>query len=151
MDIARPTGTDHVQDSRGVAIADLDRDGRLDLVIGNNNAAPAIYMNRFTRTGNWVEFKLVGTSSNRDAIGARVQVHLAGRTLTRQVEAGSGYASAAMLPVHVGLGNATSIEAVTIHWPSGFVQRIEGDQVSLNRRIRIEEKMSKIATVTPSQ
>lgn len=143
MDVARPTGSDCVKDSRGVAIADLDGDGRLDLVINNNNETPAIYLNNLRQSGNSVVLHLVGTRSNRDAIGAQVRLSAGGKTMTRQVEAGSGYASEGMLPVHFGLGAADRIDAVEIRWPSGLVQRIEGPTLSaalgVNRRVRITE------------
>ena len=148
MDIARPTGADNIKDTRGVAVADLNRDGRLDLVMSNNNNVPTIYMNQLAQSGNWIEFKLIGTSSNRDAIGARVEVRANGKTMTRQVEGGSGYASEAMLPVHFGLGKATRIEAVVIRWPSGFEQRLDGEHIGINRQIRVEEGDSKIAAIT---
>lgn len=104
-------------------------------------------MNRFTTGGNWVQLKLVGTSSNRDAIGARVQVRIGDKTLTRQVEAGSGYASQAMLPVHVGIGSATKVDTVVIHWPSGAVQTLNGALLGINQQVRIEEGVSHIAAV----
>ena len=147
MDIARPTGSDCVKDSRGVAVADLNQDGRLDLVINNNNSTPTIYLNNFTPIGNWLEMKLEGTFSNRDAIGARVKLTAAGKTLTRYVEAGSGYASQAMLPVHFGLGHATIIDALVIHWPGGFVQKLDGEEMGLNRQVRIKEGAPLITAV----
>src|SRR5437762_1697866 len=86
------------------ASSDFNGDGKLDMVINNNNATPTIYMNNLKNVGKCIEVKLVGTESNHDAIGARVRLSVAGKTLTRQVEAGSGYASEAMLPLHFGLG-----------------------------------------------
>ncbi|MCA1593863.1 MAG: ASPIC/UnbV domain-containing protein [Acidobacteria bacterium] len=143
MDVARPTGSDCVKDSRGVGVADFDGDGRLDMVINNNNETPTLYLNNLRKSGNAVELKLVGTRSNRDAVGARVRLTASGKTMMRQVEAGSGYASEAMLPVHFGLGNAERIDAVEITWPSGIQQRFEGESLGaafgVNRLIRIEE------------
>jgi hypothetical protein len=141
MDVARPTGSDCIKDGRGVALADFNGDGKLDLVINNNNAPPTLYLNEVKRSGNDVEIKLEGTRSNRDAIGARVRLTIAGKTMMRQVEAGSGYASEAMLPVHFGLGQATKIEAVEINWPSGLVQRFDGAQTDgwVNSQVRIAE------------
>lgn len=143
MDVARPTGSDCVKDSRGVALADFNGDGRLDMVINNNNETPVLYLNNLRESGNAVELKLVGKRSNRDAIGACVRLTAGGKTMMRQVEAGSGYASQGMLPVHFGLGGADSVEAVEICWPSGLVQRIEGESLAaalgVNRLVRVEE------------
>jgi hypothetical protein len=143
MDVARPTGSDSIKDGRGVAVADFDGDGRLDLVMNNNNETPVLYMNNLKKSGNALELKLVGTVSNRDAIGASVRLTAAGKTMTRQVEAGSGYASQMMLPVHFGLGDAKHIDIIEIRWPSGLVQRIEGERLTTlmegRRFVRVEE------------
>jgi hypothetical protein len=144
MDVARPTGSDGIRDGRGVAIADFNGDGKLDMVINNNNAEPTLYLNEVQKSGNSVEIKLTGTRSNRDAIGARVRLSIAGKTMTRQVEAGSGFSAEAMLPVHFGLGRAAKIEAVEITWPSGLVQRFAGPVTEgwINSQVRIEEGAS---------
>jgi hypothetical protein len=144
VDVARPTGSDSVKDGRGVAVADFDGDGRLDLVMNNNNETPVLYMNNLKKRGHAVELKLVGgPGSNRDAVGACVRLTAGGKTMTRYVEAGSGYASQSMLPVHFGLGAAESVEGVEVCWPSGRVERIEGETlraaVGANRPVRIEE------------
>jgi hypothetical protein len=151
MDVARPTGSDCIKDSRGVAIADYNGDGKLDIVINNNNSAPTIYLNNLKRVGKCIEMKLIGTDSNRDAIGARVRVSVGGKTLTRQVEAGSGFASEAMLPIHFGLGNASSVDSVEINWPSGLTQKFEGARLNpfIDRMVQIEEGNDRIAEVTP--
>jgi hypothetical protein len=150
VDVARPTGSDSIKDGRGVAVADFNGDGKLDLIINNNNAAPTIYLNALKNVGRCIEMKLVGTRSNRDAVGARVRLGVAGQTLTRQVEAGSGYASEAMLPVHFGLGDSASIESVEITWPDGFVQRFKGAQIDpfINRMVLIEEGNDHLAEFT---
>jgi hypothetical protein len=143
MDVARPTGSDSIKDARGVAVADFNNDGRLDLVMNNNNETPVLYLNNLKKVGNSIELKLIGTRSNRDAIGARVQLTAGGKTMTRQVEAGSGYASQMMLPLHFGLGSATRVDSIEICWPNGEIERFEGEQLAAmlkgNRQIRIEE------------
>jgi hypothetical protein len=151
VDVARPTGSDSIKDGRGVAVADYNGDGKLDLIINNNNAAPTIYLNALKNVGRCIEMKLVGTSSNRDAVGARVRLGVAGKTLTRQVEAGSGYASEAMLPVHFGLGNAARIESVEITWPDGSVQRFMGSRFDpfIDRMVQIEEGNDQLFEFTP--
>ena len=143
MDVARPTGSDSIKDARGVAVADFNSDGRLDLVMNNNNETPVLYLNNLKKVGNSIELKLIGTTSNRDAIGARVRLTAGGKTMTRQVEAGSGYASQMMLPLHFGLGNAASVDSIEICWPNGEIERYEGEQLGTmlkgSRPIRIEE------------
>lgn len=146
-DVARGAGADCVKDSRGVAIADLNADGLLDLVINNNNAKPVIYFNQWKTKGNWLQIKLIGSSSNRDAIGATVRVTITdgsdNKTLTRQVEAGSGYASQRMLPVHFGLGDAQGAQRIEINWPSGLVQRFGTRQIEaaggINQPVTVRE------------
>jgi hypothetical protein len=150
IEIARPTGSDSIRDGRGVAVADLNGDGRQDLVISNNNMKPTIYLNNVKRTGNWIELKLVGTRSNRDAIGARVRLQITGKTMTRVVEAGSGYASESMFPVHFGLGQAPSVEGIEIDWPSGQVQRFGRQQLAgkINQQLIVHEGQEQLTAVT---
>lgn len=150
MDVARPTGADSAKDGRGVAVADFNGDGRLDIVINNNNETPTLYINNLRRSGNAVELRLVGAGgddnlhvrSTRDALGAVVRLTAGGVTMTRQVEAGSGYASESMRPLHFGLGGADHIDAIEITWPGGRVQRIEGESLAalgVNSSMTIEE------------
>lgn len=119
---------DSTLDARGVAAADLDGDGRLDLVINNNNAWPTIYLNRLRTTNHWLKVLVRGKGSNRDAIGARVTVSFRAdgrrRDVVRMVEAGSGYASQSDTTLHFGLGSADSFESIEVRWPNGDVQTI---------------------------
>ena len=151
MDVARPTGSDGIKDGRGVAVADFNGDGKLDLVINNNNATPTLYLNGVKKSGNSVVIRLEGTRSNRDAIGAQVRLKIAGKTMMRQVEAGSGFAAEGMLPVHFGVGNASSIESVEITWPSGLVQKFDSTQTTewLNSAVDVKESIAQAISVRP--
>ena len=136
-------GADSAKDGRGVAVADFNNDGKLDLIMNANNDTPVLYLNNLKKVGNSVELKLVGTVSNRDAIGASVWLTAGGKTMMRQVEAGSGYASEMMLPLHFGLGKAEQVNRIEIRWPSGRVQHLEGEKITAlmkgTRQMRIEE------------
>ena len=129
MDIARPGGCDEIRDSRGVAIADLDLDGRLDLVISNNNAGAGIYLNRLETAGHWIGLTLEGDQSNRNAVGARVLLTAGGKTQHRVVEAGSGFASQAPFALHLGVGQASRIDGLTVYWPNGGVDRFSKEKL----------------------
>ncbi len=78
---------------------------------------------------HWIRLKLVGTKSNRDAIGAWINVRVNGRTLSRQVMPTRSYLSQSELPVTIGLGDATNPEAVEILWPRGALQKVESVQL----------------------
>lgn len=124
---------------RGLAVGDLDGDGRVDVVINNIDSRPAILQNVASRTGNWLSVRLVGDTSAkkiaRDAIGARVYV-TTGKIRRRQdVISGSSYASQNDLAVHFGLGAATKIDKLEIKWPDGSLQTVRAPAV--NRRITV--------------
>src|SRR6266850_2595537 len=117
-DVAWVNGADRVEDGRGLSVVDYDRDGRLDLIIRNYRQPAQLLHNRGAR-GHWLELKLVGTRSNRDAVGARIEVRTAAGRQVRVVTAGSGYLSGQSLVQHFGLGNATAVDRISIDWPSG--------------------------------
>ncbi|MEM7354667.1 MAG: CRTAC1 family protein [Acidobacteriota bacterium] len=148
VDVARPSGADGLLDGRGVATADFNGDGRLDLAINNNNSRPTLYLNRIADAGNWLQLALVGSTSNRDAVGAKVALTFGHRTLTRWVEAGSGYAAQSAYPLHFGLGQAEHVDAVEITWPSGEVVRLDGADVEVNRLLQVAETGEVVALAT---
>jgi predicted Zn-dependent protease len=108
---------------RGLAAGDVDNDGRIDAIVVAQNE-PLIYLHNQTETrGHFVAFALQGTLSNRDAIGARVTIVAGGARQTADRFGGGSYQSAGDPRLHFGLGNATTVEAVEVRWPSGQVDR----------------------------
>ena len=114
---------------RGSAFADIDGDGDPDWVITQVGGAPLLLRNDQELRHHWLRLKLVGTQSNRDAIGAWIKVRLGERTLWRQVMPTRGYLSQSELPVTIGLGPAARPDAVEVVWPGGKTQRVEGVKV----------------------
>ena len=117
-DVAYVNEADRVEDGRGVSVLDYDGDGGLDVVL-RNYKQPAQVLHNIGDGGHWLEVKLIGTRSNRDAVGARVLVTANGTRQMREVHAGSGYLSGSSLIQHFGLGSADRIESIEIRWPSG--------------------------------
>jgi hypothetical protein len=104
---------------RGLACADFDRDGDLDLLLTTNNGPAYLYRNDQLAGNKSIRFRLAGTKSNRDAIGATVQIFCGGLAQSRMVKSGSSYLSQSELPVTFGLEKHDQIERVVIQWPSG--------------------------------
>jgi len=104
---------------RGLAYCDFDRDGDLDLLITTNNGPAYLYRNDQQSGNRSIRFHLVGTKSNRDAIGATVIIYSGGLTQSRMVKGGSSYLSQSELPVTFGLEKHDHIERAVLHWPSG--------------------------------
>ena len=122
---------------RGVAFADFDNDGFMDLVVGNNGDPPLLLHNSGGNGNHVLNFKLVGTKSNRDAMGARVRVLAGSLSQIREIAGGGSYLSQSDLRVHFGLGKATRAESVEVKWPSG--QRQVFHDVEADRFYLIEE------------
>ena len=111
--------------SRGFAYSDYDNDGDLDLLVTNLKGAPDLLENRGGQNA-WLILKLIGTRSNRDAIGAKVKVTVGNLTQIREVRSGSSYLSQNDTRLHFGLGKHLQIDRIEIHWPSGLQERLEG-------------------------
>ena len=119
---------------RGAAIGDLNGDGRLDVVVSAIHALAEIWMNQSPGNNHWLEFKLQGTKSNRDGIGARIKVVTKSGAQYNHMTISTGYASSSAGPVHFGLGKNAAADLVEIHWPSGIVQQmhaVAGDRIVL--------------------
>jgi len=112
-------GFDTPKVGRGLAVGDFDRDGDLDVLLTTNNGGAYLYRNDVSNGNRSVRFKLVGTESNRDGIGAVVRIFVGGQQQTRVVRSGSSYLSQSELPVTFGVGKAEKIERVVVDWPSG--------------------------------
>ncbi|MEE8608521.1 MAG: CRTAC1 family protein [Nitrospiraceae bacterium] len=110
------------QSSRGVAFGDYDNDGDLDILITNLDERPVLLRTDSTNHNHWITLRLVGTKSNRDAIGARVAVQLGDRVLTAEVRSGGSYLSHNDSRIHFGLGDETRIQRLEVRWPSGLVE-----------------------------
>jgi len=122
---------------RGAAFGDLDGDGRVDVVVTRLNEPPLMLRNVMGEGRNWLTLELVGSKSNRDAIGAQIRLTAGGRTQHNHVTTSVGYASASQKAVHFGLGEAKVAERIEIRWPSGQVQVLEG--VEANQRMLVKE------------
>jgi hypothetical protein len=110
---------------RGCAFADLDGDGRIDVVTTALSADAEIWMNRSEKSGHWLDIALRGTKSNRDGIGARIKVVTKSGTQYNHMTTSVGYASSSYGPVHFGLGADAQADSIEIHWPSGQLQTFQ--------------------------
>jgi enediyne biosynthesis protein E4 len=118
--------------ARGMAVGDIDNDGRLDAVVTTNEGAVHILRNETETQNHWILLKLVGHKSNRDAIGASVTLTTNSGSQYATVSTASSYLSASDKRVHFGLGQEKSIQKIEIRWPSGITQtlkEIPGDQI----------------------
>ncbi len=118
-EISAAAGVDNDLDGRGVAIGDFDNDGLLDIYQTNADQPALLYRNVSTQPGNWVTLNLIGTKSNRDAIGARVTLTAGGVTQVREISGGDGYSAQSSYRLHFGIGPAEKIDELRIRWPSG--------------------------------
>jgi hypothetical protein len=112
--------------SRGAALGDIDNDGDVDALIINMNDRPTLLRNDSPPSNRWITLRLVGTKSNRDAIGARVRIEAGGRAQTTFVRGDGSYLSHSDLRAHFGLREATKVDRVEIRWPSGLIETTTG-------------------------
>lgn len=123
-------------DGRAVAFADLWNRGVLDVIVANQSGPVSIFKNTVARGRNWIGFKLIGTRSNRSAIGAQVVLYWDNQQQKQVITAGSGFSSESQRRVHFGLGKIDSVQKVVIYWPSGTKQTIESPQINQIHKIK---------------
>jgi len=147
-DVAFVDGVARLEDGRGLSILDYNNDGQLDLLL-RNYKQPTELLKNLGGPGHWVEFKLVGTVSNRDAVGAKIRLRTSSGWQTRVVTAGSGYLSEQSLIQHFGLGRDKTALEVLITWPSGATTHI-GELDGTHRFTITENSMKPISCADPA-
>jgi len=128
---------------RGAAVGDFLNRGQLDIVGTSLDSAPILLRNRNPGSGHWLRVKTVGTGSNRDGFGARVEVKAAGVAQAQEVRANSSFESASDPRLHFGLGAATRVDEVTVRWPSGKLDTV--NTVDVDQQLTVEEGKGVVA------
>jgi hypothetical protein len=132
---------------RGVAFADFDNDGFVDVVVANNGDPPTLLRNSANHENHFVNFKLVGKKSNRDAVGARIRLASGKLSQIREIAGGGSYLSQSDLRANFGLGNMTMASTVEVTWPSGgrqIFREVKADQFYLIEEGREEMRLQQI-------
>jgi hypothetical protein len=127
--------------ARGMAIGDIDNDGRIDAVVSTNGGPVHILHNETPLRNHWLTLKLVGHKSNRDGIGASIKVVTAQGAQWVTVSTAGSYLSSSDVRAHFGLGASATAQNVEIHWPSGIVQNLAG--VAGDRIFQVDEPVLK--------
>ena len=136
-EVGLAAGVDSRHDGRAVVVADLENDGRLDLVVANQNGPLEIWRNETDPAKHWIAFRLTGTESGRNAFGAEVRVVQEDRTQLRVHTAASGFSAQNDPRAHFGLGDSDAPVRAVIRWPSGEQQTLEG--LAVDRIHAVEE------------
>jgi hypothetical protein len=129
---------------RGLAFADFDLDGDVDLLLTTNNGLAYLFRNDLRSDNRAARFHLTGTKSNRDAIGTVVRIYHGGQSQMRTVHGGSSYLSQSELPLAFGVGKSDRIDRVTVEWPSGAAQEFRN--VSVGKAYELNENKGLIET-----
>ena len=143
-EISGAAGLDFIEDSRSFALADIDQDGRLEVILKNRNAPQLrILRNAIDGIGNSISFRLRGTKSNRDAIGACITLEAGILRQTKYLQAGTGFLAQHSKELFFGTGASQGPFRATVRWPSGLSQTFEG--LTAGHSIEIEEGSEKFA------
>jgi hypothetical protein len=126
---------------RGAAFGDIDNDGTVDIAISNVHDTPDVFLTKAPPANRWLLVRLVGTRSNRSAIGARVRIRTGGESQMYEVRGGGSYLSQNDLRVHAGLGGAPKADRVEVRWPNGLEEA--WDNVASNQIVTLEEGRGK--------
>lgn len=145
LDVGMALGADDIGDARGLAVADFDNDGDLDMIVNNNpgdcgkddGVPPVLYRNDIGDRENWFAVELVGRTVNRDAVGSEVSIAIGDQRQMRLLSAGSSYAGQHSQRLYFGLASATAIDSLTVRWTGGREERF-GPQPA-NHLVRIVE------------
>jgi hypothetical protein len=122
IDVAKKVGVTDLYDGRAVALADLSSRGAVDVIVANQNQPALLYRDYPDSANHWIAFRLIGTRSNRSAIGTEVVLETGDLKQRRIVDGGSGFASQNDRRLHFGLGSHEWVDRVVIYWPSGTQQ-----------------------------
>ncbi len=140
VEVGEEFGIDTVADSRGVALADFDGDGGLDLFVAIQDGADQLFRN-FEAEGNWLTIVPRGTVSSSDAIGTRMRiVYDRTRTAIREIAGSTSFLSQDALSASFGIGEAQSVDTLYIRWPTGILQRFMHEEIEINRTLTIVEE-----------
>lgn len=145
-ELSGAAGLDFFEDSRSFALADIDRDGRLEVILRNRNSPQLrILHNVMSEIGSSIAFRLHGATSNRDAIGTSITLEVGASRQTKYLQAGSGFLSQHTKELFFGLGRVVEPIRATVQWPNGLVQHFAS--LPANHRIELHEGAAEFAAV----
>ncbi|MFT5052360.1 MAG: hypothetical protein ACI8QZ_003793, partial [Chlamydiales bacterium] len=146
-DVAIEMGVDTDVYSKCFAVADIDGDGDVDMLVEGDNVPVQLFLNNEGTRRNWLQVKVFGSSANTQAIGARVDIRTGERHQFCEVQAGVGFKSSSSLVISFGLAEATVVDELTVEWPLGGTTTL--NNVLINRRVTIHEGLPPVSPRSP--
>ena len=137
LDVSHVSGADNDGDSRSAIAADVNHDGRLDLILRQSGGGPLVVYENQVPSGHYLEVNLKATRGHPSAIGARVIARVGGRQIVRECYPQNALRSQAPLAIHLGLGESETVDELEIHWPSGQVETFR--ELAGDRRITVTQ------------